>query len=213
MVDPLRKVPPASGDVPRKNVYARPLPVAFPHRPRGSPSGLLRCPEKVQLQAAFGFWSFLYKKPLQPSEMSSGNTFTSGSLRLLVNPFRKISPVARCDDPKKCSSRQLPAFGQYFAKNHSSSPLRRLEKERLQTAFGFWSIPCEKYLQSPEMCPEKTLRPDDLRLWIYTEQKASPAARCDNSKKSSSKKPSAFGRCSAKSLFSARRYNLKKRSR
>ena len=41
-VNPPRKASPAFGDVPRKNVYARPLPAAFSYRPRGSPSGLLR---------------------------------------------------------------------------------------------------------------------------------------------------------------------------
>ena len=42
LVGPLQKVLPAFGDIPRKNVYARPLPAAFSHRPRGSPSSPLR---------------------------------------------------------------------------------------------------------------------------------------------------------------------------
>ena len=38
-------------------------------------SGPLRRPEKVQLQTAFGFWSILSEKPLQPSEIYPEKTF------------------------------------------------------------------------------------------------------------------------------------------
>ena len=42
LVDPLQKASPAFGDLPRKNVHAGLPSAAFPHRPRSSPSGLLR---------------------------------------------------------------------------------------------------------------------------------------------------------------------------
>ena len=46
------------------------------------------------------------------------------------------------------------------------------EKVQLQTAFGFWSILCEKPLQPLEMYPEKTFRPDNLRLPFPTDREA-----------------------------------------
>ena len=62
------------------------------------------------------------------------------------------------------------------------------------------------------MYPEKTFRPDNLRLPFPTDREAPQVARCDNSKKYSSRLPSAFGQFSAKSLASLRRCSSKKRS-
>ncbi len=84
LVAPLQKASPAFGDLPRKNVHARQLPAAFPHRPRGSPSGPLRQLEKEQLRTAFGFWSIPCKKPLQPSEIYPEKMFMPDYLRLLL---------------------------------------------------------------------------------------------------------------------------------
>ena len=170
-VNPFRKIYPATCcDVPKKYSSRQPL-AASSYRSRGLSSGPLRCPEKEQLQTAFGFGSILSKKPLQPSEIYPekvqlqtafgfgsipcekshqpleiypGKTFTPDGLRLLVDPFRKISPAGRCDDSKKYSSRQPSALGQSFSKNLSSDLLRYPEKVQLQAAFGFWSIPCKK---------------------------------------------------------------------
>lgn len=76
------------------------------------------------------------------------------------------------------------------------------EKVQLQTAFGFWSIPCKKSRQRPEMYPEKTFRPDNLRLPFHTDREAPQAVQCDDLKKSSSRQPSAFGQSFSKNLSS-----------
>ena len=86
------------------------------------------------------------------------------------------------------------------------------EKVQLQTAFGFWSIPCKKSRQRPEMYPEKTFRPDNFRLPFPTDREDPQATRCDNPKKYSSRLPSAFGQFSAKSPTSLRNCALKRRS-
>ena len=43
------------------------------------------------------------------------------------------------------------------------------------------------------MYPEKTFRPDNLRLPFHTDREAPQAAQCDDLKKSSSRLLSAFG--------------------
>ena len=138
--------------------------------------------------------------------------FTPVRFRLPFPTDREAPQVARCDNSKKSSSRKPSTFGQSFSENLSSGPLRRLEKEQLQIAFGFWSILCKKPLQPSEMCPEKTLRPDCLRLLVNPFRKISPATRCDDPKKYSSRLPSAFGQFSAKSLASVRKCTPKRRS-
>ena len=144
LVNPLQKVSPAFRNVPRKNIYARPLPAVSSHRPRGFPSDPLRRLEKVQLQTASSFWSIPRKKSLQPSE---------------IYPEKNIQ------------TRPPPAFGQSSTKSLSS--LRRFtpKKRSRQTAFGFWSILRERYLQPSEMCPEKIFTPDSLRLLVNLLQK------------------------------------------
>ena len=94
-------------------------------------------PEKVQLQTAFGFWSILCKKSRQRPEIYPEKTLRPDGLRLLVNPFRKISPATHCDDSKKYNSRRPSAFGQSPTKVPAN--LRRCipKKRSGQTAFGF----------------------------------------------------------------------------
>ena len=108
------------------------------------------------------------------------------SFRLLVNPFRKISPATCCDTPKKCNSRQPSAFGQSPAKSPVS--LRRFT-------------------------PKKTFRPDRLRLLVNPLQKVSLAFGDMPRKNVETRQPSTFGQFLAKSLASVRRYAPKKRSR
>ena len=91
--------------------------------------------------------------------------------------------MARCDDPKKSSSGRLSAFGRSPAKSLSS--LRRC---------------------TPKKCSGQTT---SGRL-LPTDHEASQAACCDSSKKSSSGRPSAFGRSPAKRLSSLRRCTPKK---
>ena len=100
LVDTLQKVPLAFVDIPRKNVYTRPLSAAFSHRSRGSLSGPLRRLEKVQLQTAFGFLPIPCEKFLQPSEMYPERTFRPDRLWLLDNPLQKASQ-AFGDVPRK----------------------------------------------------------------------------------------------------------------
>ena len=108
LVDTLQKAPPASGNVPRKDVPARQPPAAFSHRSRGLSSDLLRCLEKVQLQTAFGFGSIPCEKSHQPSELCSEKTFRPGRLQLWGDPLRKASP-AFGDLPRKNVHAGLPS--------------------------------------------------------------------------------------------------------
>ena len=91
LVNSLQKVSPASGNVPRKDVPARQPPAAFSHRPRGSPSGPLRWPEKEQLQTAFGFWSILFEKSLQRPAAITRKSTAPDSLRLWIYTEQKVS--------------------------------------------------------------------------------------------------------------------------
>ena len=123
LVDTPQKVPPAFGNIPRKNVYARPLPAAFSHRSRGSPSGPMRRPEKEQLQTAFGFGSILFEKSLQRPVATTRKRAAPDSLLLLVNPLQKVSPASGNVPRKNVETRWPSAFGQSSAKNSAS--LRR----------------------------------------------------------------------------------------
>ena len=98
---------------------------AFGQSPAKNLVSLRRCSSKKRsCRRAFGFGSILFEKSLQRPAAIPRKSTVPDRLQLWVNPLRKTTQAARCDDPKKCSSRQLPAFGQYFAKNHSSSPLQ-----------------------------------------------------------------------------------------
>ena len=136
-----------------------------------------RCddPKKCDSRLPSAFGRCPAKSPLQRSEMYPEKTFTPDCLRLLVDHFRKISPVTCCDNSKKCSSRLPSAFGRYFAK--SSPSLRRCtpKKRSGQVAFGFWPIPRKKSRQRPEICPEKTFTSGSFRLLVNPLQKVSPA--------------------------------------
>ena len=140
------------------------------------PVSLRKCASKKRsLRTAFGFlFTPTARLPKRPAAMTRKSAAQDG-LRLLANPFRKISPVARYDASKKYSSRRPLAFGRSPAKSPVS--LRRYTPEKClrQTAFGFWSILFEKSLQRPNAMARKSAAPDSFRLWIYTEQKVSPA--------------------------------------
>ena len=123
------------------------------------------CPEKRLHQTAFDFWLILCEKPYQRSEMYPQKTFTSGSLQLLVNPLRKISPATHCNGPKKCNSRQPSAFGQSPAKRSASLRRYAPKKRSGQRAFGFWPIPRKKSLQPSKMCPEKRSHQAAFGFW------------------------------------------------
>ena len=164
---------------------------AFGRCPTKSLASLRRyAPKKRSRQTAFGFGSILSKKSRQRPEICPEKTLRPDGLRLLVNLFRKISPAARCDNPKKCSSRQPPALDQSFSKNLSSDPLQWPEKVQLQTASSFWSILFEKSLQRPAATTRKSMAKDRLRLLVDPFRKISPAACCDDPKKCSSRQPS-----------------------
>ena len=175
LVNPLRKISSAFGDVPRKNVPAGGPSALGQSFSKNLSSDLLRYPEKVQLQTAFGFGSIPYEKSHQPSEMCPEKTLRPDGLRLLVNSLQKVSPASGNVPRKDVPARQPPAAFSHRPRGSPSGPLRWPEKEQLQTAFGFWSILFEKSLQRPAAITRKSTAPDSLRLWIYTEQKVSLA--------------------------------------
>ena len=98
------------------------------------------------------------------------------------------------------------------ASQKKTASLRRCtpKKRSGQVAFGFWSMPHEKPCQPSEICPEKTLRSDCLRLLINPLQKASPAFRNVPRKNVHIRRPSALDLYGAKSLSSLRRCTPKK---
>ena len=189
LVDPLRKAPPAFGDLPRKNVHAGLPSAASSHRPRGLSSDPLRQLEKEQLRTTFGFGSILSKKFCQPLEMYPEKMFRSDNFRLLLPTDREAPQVTRCDSSKKSSPGQPSAFGRSPAKSLSS--LRRFTPKKCscRTAFGFGSIRSKKPLQCSEMYPEKMFMPDYLRLPFHTDREAPQVARCDDPKKCGSRQP------------------------
>ena len=118
--------------------------------------------------------------------------FTPVRFRLPFHTDREAPQVARCDNPKKYSSRLPPALGRSSAKSHSSLWKCTPKKYSRQKAFDFWSILCKKSRQRPEMYPEKTFRPDNLRQPFHTDREAPQATQCDDPKKYSSRLPSAL---------------------
>ena len=141
-----------------------------------SHSSLWKCtPKKYSRQTAFGFWSILFEKSLQrPAAMTRKST-APDCLRLLVNPFRKISPAACCDNPKKYSSRLPSAFGQSSTKSPAS--LRKCTPKRRsgQTTSGCLSTPIARLPKQPAAMTRKSAAPDSLRLWVDTLRKVPPA--------------------------------------
>ena len=141
-----------------------------------SHSSLWKCtPKKYSRQTAFGFWSILCKKSRQRPEMYPKKTFRPDNLRLPFPTDREAPQVARCDDPKKSSSGPPSAFGRSPAKSLSSLRRFTLKKCSCRTTFGCLSTPTAKLPKWPAAIARKRAVPDSLRLWIYTEQKASPA--------------------------------------
>ena len=177
--------------VPKK--YSSRKPSAFGRSPAKSLTSLRNCALKRRSgQAAFGFGSIPCEKSHQPSEMYLEKIFRSDCLRLLVDTLQKASPAFGNVPRKNVETRWPSTFGQSFSENLSSDPLRRLEKVQLQTAFGFWSIPCKKPLQPSEMYPEKMFRSDNFRLLLPTDREAPQVTRCDDPKKCGSRLPLAL---------------------
>ena len=177
-------------------------------------ASLRRCtPKKRSGQVAFGFWSMPHEKPCQPSEICPEKTLRSDCLRLLINPLQKASPAFRNVPRKNVHIRRPSALGRYPTKSPTSLRNCALKRRSGQAASGFWSIPHEKPLQRSEMCLEKTLRSDSLRLLVDTLQKAPPAFGDVSPKNVPARGPPAFGQFPAKSPVSLRRYTPEKRSR
>ena len=195
-----QKVSPAFRNVPRKNVHTRQLSAFGQYSAKGTSSLRRYAPKKRSHQAAFGFWSILFGKSLQRPAAITRKSATPDSLRLLVNPFRKIPPVARCEGSKKCNSGQPSAFSRSSAENLSSDPLRRLEKVWLKTVFGFESILFGKSLQRPAAMTRKSVAPDSFQLLVNTSRKTTQVARCNNPKKYGSRQLPAFGQSFSENL-------------
>jgi len=176
-------------DNPKKCSSGQPL--ALGRYPAKSLASVRKCtPKRRSGQTTSGcLFPPITRLPKRPVAITRKST-APDSLRLLVNPFRKISPATRCDNPKKYSSRQLSAFGQFSAKSLASLRNCALKRRSGQTASSFGKILCEKPLQPLEMYPEKIFPPDSFRLLVNSFRKISPATRCDNPKKYSSRQPS-----------------------
>jgi len=99
-------------------------------------------------------------------------TFRPDNLRLPFPTDREAPQATRCDNPKKCSFRQPSALGRYLAKSPTSLRNCALKRRSGQAASSFGEILCEKPLQPLEMYPEKTFRPDNLRLPFPTDREA-----------------------------------------
>ena len=137
----------------------------------------------MRLRTAFGFWSIPHENPRQPSEMYPEKMFMPDYLRLPFPTDREAPQVTRCDNSKKSSFGQPSAFGRSPAKGLSSVRRCTLKKCSCRTTFG---------------------------CFFHTDREAPQVIRCDSSKKSSSGRPSAFGRSPAKRLSSLRKFTLKK---
>ena len=83
--------------------------------------------------------------------------------------------MTRCDNSKKSSFGQPSAFGRSPAKILSNVRRFTPKKCSCRTAFGCLSTPTAKLPRRPAAIARKSATQDCLRLWIYTEQKASPA--------------------------------------
>ena len=129
----------------------------------------------MRLKTAFSFWSVPCKKFCQPSEIYPEKMFMPDCLRLPFHTDREAPQAARCDDPKKCDSRLPSALDLYGAKSLSS--LRRCTPKKCsgQTTSGCLSTPTARLPKWPVAITRKSAAPDSLRLWVYTEQKVSPA--------------------------------------
>ena len=168
-----------------------------------SHSSLWKCtPKKYSRQTAFGFWSILCKKSRQRPEMYPEKTFRPDNLRLPFPTDREAPQVARCDSSKKSSSRQPLTFGQSPAKSPVS--LRRYTPEKClrPSASGCLFPPIARLPKRPATIPRKSTAPDGFQLLVNPFRKISPETRCDNSKKSSSRKPSTFDQSFSKNLSS-----------
>ena len=161
-------------DDPKK--YSSRPPPALGRSSAKSPTSLRKCtPKKYSRQTAFGFWSILCKKPLQPLEMYPEKIFPPDSFRLLVNSLQKVSPASGNVPRKDVQARPPPALGRSSAKSHSSLWKCTPKRRSGQTTSGCLFPPTARLPKRPAAMTRKSAAPDSLRLWIYTEQKVSPA--------------------------------------
>ena len=171
-----QKVSPAFGNVPRKNIPAR-KPSTFGQFSAKSLASVRKCtPKRRSGQTTSGCLSTpIVRLPKRPAAITRKST-APDCLRLLVNPFRKISPAARCDDPKKSSSGQPPAFGQFSAKSFASVRKCTPKRRSGQTTSGSLSTPIARLPKWPVAMTRKRVAPDSLRLLVNPLQKVSPAS-------------------------------------
>ena len=198
-----QKASPAFGDVPRKNVYARPLSAAFSTpivrhpkrsaamtRKRVAPDSLRLwiyseqkaspafedLPRKKRLRPpAFGLRATPREKPLQPSATYPEKTFTPASLWLPGYAPRKVSPALRNVPRKNVHTCRPSALSPYLAKSPESARKRALKKRLRPPAFGRRATPRKKSGKRSETYPEKTFTPVGLRPPGYTLRKAPKA--------------------------------------
>ena len=132
--------------------------------------------------------------------MCSEKTFRPGCLRLWGDPLRKATPAFGNVPRKNIPARQLSAFGQSSAKSLASVRKCTPKRRSGQTTSGCLFPPTARLPKRPVAITRKSTAPDGLRLLVDPLRKTTQATRCDSSKKSSSRLPSAFGQSFSKNL-------------
>ena len=125
-----------------------------------------------------------------------------GCLQLWGDPLRKATPAFGNVPRKDIPARQLSAFGQSSAKSLASVRKCTPKRRSGQTTSGCLFPPTARLPKRPVAITRKSTAPDGLRLLVDPLRKTTQATRCDSSKKSSSRLPSAFGQSFSKNLSS-----------
>ena len=128
--------------------------------------------------------------------------FPPDSFRLWVNSLQKVSPASGNVPRKDVQARPPPALGRSSAKSHSSLWKCTPKRRSGQTTSGCLSTPIARLPKWPVAITRKSTAPDSFQLLVDTSQKVSPATRCDDPKKYSSRQSSAFGQSFSKDLSS-----------
>ena len=163
-VDTLRKVPPAFGNVPRKNIPAR-QPSTFGQFSAKSLASVRKCtPKRRPGQTTSGcLFPPIVRHPKRPAAITRKST-APDSLRLWIYTEQKASPAFGDIPRKNVEIRQPPAAFFHRSLGLSSAQRCTLKKRLRQTAFGFGSILSKKPCQRSEMCPSHSSRAVGFRL-------------------------------------------------
>ena len=171
--------------------------------PAKSPTSLRNCALKRRSgHTAFGFWSIPCEKSRQPSEIYPEKTFTSGILSAFGQSPAKSPVSLRRYTPEKCL--RPSASGCLFPPiaRLPKRPAAMTRKKVAPDSLRLWIYTEQKTSPASGNVPRKSTAPDSLRLWIYTEQKNSPAFGDLPRKNVHARQPSAFGQSFSENLSS-----------